>query len=71
MMQMTYDPEADAFYARFAAAGTAIADTREVAPGVHIDLDEHGALVGIEVLDVSPRGQEPVALTTAANAAAG
>jgi len=34
MMTTSYDPEADAFYARFAPDGAGIVETREVAPGV-------------------------------------
>lgn len=55
MMRTSYDPEADAFYARFAPEGTAIVDTTEVAPGVMIDLDALGQMVGIEVLSVRVR----------------
>ena len=51
----TYDPKADAFYARFAPDGVEIAETREVAPGVTIDLDAAGQLVGVEVLSVVAR----------------
>ena len=54
-MKTTYDPEADAFYARFAADSATIFDTKEVAPGVMIDLDESGQLVGFEILSVSRR----------------
>lgn len=56
MMRTSYDPEADAFYARFAPDGTVIAQTKEVAPGVMIDLDDSGQMVGIEVLSVRIRG---------------
>ena len=56
MMRTSYDPEADAFYARFAPDGTVIAETSEVAPGVMIDLDASGQMVGIEVLSVRVRG---------------
>lgn len=63
MMRTSYDPEADAFYARFAPDGVAIEGTDEVAPGVMVDLDADGDLVGIEVLNVSLRGRKaaPVA----------
>jgi uncharacterized protein YuzE len=54
-MRTTYDPEADAFYAQFAAEGTQVAETREVAPGVFIDLDDTGNLIGMEVLSVRLR----------------
>jgi uncharacterized protein YuzE len=56
MMRTSYDPEADAFYARFSAEDTPISETKEVAPGVMIDLDASGHLVGIEVLSVAARG---------------
>jgi uncharacterized protein YuzE len=55
MMKITYDLEADAFYARFAPEETAIANTTEVAPNVMLDLDARGELVGIEVLGVAVR----------------
>ncbi len=56
MLRTSYDPEADAFYARFAPEGTAIANATEVAPGVMIDLDAAGQMVGIEVLSIRVRG---------------
>lgn len=55
MMKTTYDPEADAYYSRFVPDGVAIAETIEVAPGVMIDLDAAGEMVGIEVLSVRLR----------------
>ena len=58
MMRTSYDPEADAFYARFAPEGVAIDSTREVAPGVMVDFDAEGDVVGIEVLHVSRRGRK-------------
>jgi uncharacterized protein YuzE len=56
MMKTSYDPDADAFYARFAPDVVAISETREVAPGVMIDVDANGDLVGVEVLSVRVRG---------------
>jgi uncharacterized protein YuzE len=56
MMRTTYDPSVDAFYARFAPEGVEIAETKEVAPGVMIDLDASGQMVGLEVLSVIVRG---------------
>jgi uncharacterized protein YuzE len=56
MMRTTYDPEADAFYARFAPDSVTVAKTNEVAPGVNIDLDAAGNLIGVEVLSVAVRG---------------
>ncbi len=71
MMRTSYDPDADAFYARFAPEGVAIARTDEVAPGVMIDLDADGQMVGIEVLSVSIRGNGAYGKTPAHIAAAG
>lgn len=58
MMRTSYDPGADAFYARFAPDGVAIEGTEEAAPGVMTDFDADGGVVGIEVLSVSLRGQK-------------
>lgn len=55
MMRTSYDPEADAFYARFAPDRAAIAETRAVAPGAMLDLDADANLVGVEVLSVRLR----------------
>ena len=55
-MRTSYDPEADAFYAQFAPEGTAVAETREVSPGVMIDVDASGMMIGMEVLGVRVRG---------------
>lgn len=57
MMRTSYDPEADAFYARFVPDSVVIETTREVAPGVMIDFDATGAVVGIEVLQIRIRGE--------------
>lgn len=57
-MITTYDPDADAFYARFAPAGAIVFETKEVAPGVMIDLDAAGHLIGVEVLSVTIRGKD-------------
>ena len=54
-MKTSFDPEADAFYARFAPDGIQVAETREAAPGVMLDLDAAGNLIGIEVLSVKLR----------------
>lgn len=47
----TYDAEADAAYLRVGHGR--IVRTEEVAPGIVLDLTEEGALIGIELLDVS------------------
>jgi uncharacterized protein YuzE len=55
MIRTSYDPDADAFYVRFGPADAEIAETREVGPGVILDLDGEGAVMGIEVLAVRQR----------------
>jgi uncharacterized protein YuzE len=55
MITTTYDREADALYVRFAPEDTSIQETREVAPGILLDVGINGAVVGIEVLSVSLR----------------
>jgi uncharacterized protein YuzE len=54
-MRTIYDPESDALYARFTPPDVVVEQTREVAPGVTIDLDANGQLVGVEVLSVRRR----------------
>lgn len=55
MMRTSYDPEADAMFIWFGPEGAKSADTREVAPGIMLDLDADGRVIGIEVLDVRSR----------------
>jgi uncharacterized protein YuzE len=55
MIRTTYDPEADAMFIRFAADGVPSVRTEEIAPGVMVDFDQSGVLIGIEVLDVRAR----------------
>jgi uncharacterized protein YuzE len=55
MIRTTYDPEADAMFIRFAADGVTSVRTEEIAPGVMVDFDQSGVLIGIEVLDVRER----------------
>jgi uncharacterized protein YuzE len=69
MMRTSYDPTADAFYARFAPEGTEIAETKEVAPGVMIDIDATGHLVGVEVLGVAVRSSGAYGITPIRSAA--
>ncbi|HEX4080679.1 MAG TPA: DUF2283 domain-containing protein [Rhizomicrobium sp.] len=55
MMKTSYDPEADAMFVWFGPEGGSSARTEEVAPGVMLDFDEDGRVIGIEVLDVRQR----------------
>lgn len=52
-MRITYDPEADAMYVRFAEGE--FAENREVAEGIVLDISPSGQVLGIEILDVSRR----------------
>jgi uncharacterized protein YuzE len=54
-MRMTYDPAADAMYLYLTepAEASEVARTEEVAPGLMLDLDSHGRVIGIEILSVS------------------
>ena len=56
-MKIEYDPKADAMYIRL-KAGT-VADSDEVRPGVVLDFDAEGRVLGIEMLDVSLRTDNP------------
>ena len=53
-MKFEYDPEADAAYLQI-AEGT-VHETIEITDGIHVDLDEEGYPLGIEVLSVIARG---------------
>ncbi len=56
-MKVEYDPKADAMYIRL-IAGTVV-DSDEVRPGVVFDFDAEGRVLGIEMLDVSLRTDNP------------
>jgi uncharacterized protein YuzE len=56
-MKVQYDPQADAMYIRLAAGE--VADSDEVREGVVIDYDAQGRVLGIELLDVSRRTDNP------------
>ena len=56
-MKIEYDPKADAMYIRM-IAGTVV-ESDEVRPGVVFDLDAAGRVLGIEMLNVSQRTDNP------------
>jgi uncharacterized protein YuzE len=56
-MKIEYDPKADAMYIRL-IAGTVV-ESDEVRPGVVLDFDVEGHVLGIEMLDVSLRTDTP------------
>ena len=55
MIRTSYDPEADAMFVWFGPEGVKSVETQEVAPGIMLDLDTEGRVIGIEVLDLSER----------------
>ena len=56
-MKIEYDPKADAMYIRLIAG--IVVESDEVRPGVVFDLDAAGRVLGIEMLDVSQRTDNP------------
>lgn len=50
-MQLEYDPQADAVY--ISLKKKKVHKSREVSPGVILDLDKTKGLIGIEILDAS------------------
>jgi uncharacterized protein YuzE len=48
----TYDPEADAIGVYFAPDGAEYAESEEVAPGLSLDFDAAGRVIGLEILGV-------------------
>ncbi len=55
MMKTSYDLEADAMFIWLAPEGAKVAETLEVAPGIILDYDDCGTVIGIEVLDIRGR----------------
>jgi uncharacterized protein YuzE len=62
-MKIDYDPEVDALYVRLGEV--AIQESEEVQPGIILDFDAAGNVVGVEVLRASQRSK-PVPLPRAA-----
>ena len=56
-MKIEYDQHADAMYIRL-RAGTVV-ESEEIRPGVVFDYDAEGKVLGIEMLDVSERTDDP------------
>jgi uncharacterized protein YuzE len=61
MIRTSYDPEADALFVWFGPEDVKSAGTEEVSPGIMLDFDSEGRVIGIEVLDVSERMTQPKA----------
>lgn len=56
-MKVTYDPESDVL--RMVFSGAAIRESDEDTPGVILDYDKDGNVVGLEILDASKRTDNP------------
>lgn len=56
-MKITYDPETDAL--TVVLEDTPVAESDEGKPGVILDLDGQGDVVGFEILDASTRLTDP------------
>ena len=55
-MKLEFDPQADAAYLEISDAD--IETTRQLEPGIIVDYDAEGHIVGIEVLSISKRGNQ-------------
>lgn len=62
-MNIEYDPEVDALYVRL--ANNKIIESEQIQPGIILDFDEAGHVVGLEVLNASKREKEPAPLKAA------
>ena len=56
-MKVTYDPEVDVV--RILFSGAPIVESDEDKPGVILDYDKDGNVVGMEILDASQRMDNP------------
>lgn len=52
-MKTTYDKDANALYVRFSERR--IVESEEVRPGLIVDFDDQGRIVGLEMLDARTR----------------
>ena len=57
-MKIEFDPTADALYVSL--SDQTILESEEVQPGVILDFDVSGKVVGVEILSVSKRENKPL-----------
>ncbi|MBZ0092402.1 MAG: DUF2283 domain-containing protein [Sulfuricellaceae bacterium] len=57
-MKIEFDPIADALYLELASGE--VEKTEEIKPGVIMDYDGDGNVIGVEVLYVSKRANQPI-----------
>ena len=66
MMKVTYDPEVDIL--RIVLNDVAVAESDEERPGMILDFDADGNVVGLEILEASKRVDDPRSLNYAVTA---
>ena len=66
-MKLEFDPVADAAYLEI--ADSEVDSSQEIKPGVILDYDAAGNVIGLEILDASQRVQNPAAMEFAVKAA--
>ena len=59
-MKITYDPEVDVL--RIIFSNAEIEESDEEKPGIILDFDDKGNVVGMEILDASQRMENPRAV---------
>ena len=59
-MKVTYDPEVDVL--RIVLNNSEIEESDEEKPGIILDYDKDGNIVGLEILDASKRVENPRSL---------
>jgi uncharacterized protein YuzE len=59
-MKITYDPEVDVL--RILLSNIAVAENDEAKPGMILDYDQDGNVVGMEILNASKRMENPYAI---------
>ena len=66
-MKIVYDPETDVL--RISLHSIAIAETAQTNPGMILDYDEDGHIIGLEIINASQRTDNPysVEYTVATN----
>lgn len=65
-MKVTYDPEVDVL--RIVLSSMPVEESDEDRPGVILDYDRDGNIVGLEILDASTRVENPRAVEYAVKA---